>query len=359
MVAARRQWRTSQGSTAEQLEVIRKLRLKEVLNAASAVGSFDFPARAHRFHKLKPDGSLRPLTKFHWVDDARLRILKSSLTPFASLHEGQYLLGQAGRRGPASAREDLLQALREAEGGYAFLQFDIRNFYGSISHAWLEDNLPLNKGIVKRFVHTGEMRIVTPGEMKTGRRLTVDASNENGRSGYAIPQGSALSSLMAEWVMSDILRSDAVFGRFRLFTWSDNLGVLVPREEALAVEELVRAAFARHGAGPFHLTTKGPKPITSEFDFLGVWYRVVAGEPRAYIPDAIAQAWEAKLCEDILTAGTGDLLAIDKRLRGKEASWSWWSGMPPLVAGINARLWAAQEGLEQPRRCNGLQPRSE
>lgn len=360
LTAARRQWRTSSGSTPEQ-RAVRVRRLTKVLESVSAVGSFTFPAKAHRFYQRKPDGGIRPLTKFHWVDDVRLRILKSALTPFASLHDDQYLLGQAGRRGPASARENLLLALRDVGDGYAFLQFDIRDFYGSISHGWLEDNLPLNKGIVKRFVHTGEMQIVTPGETETGRRSrsVADARNENGRSGYAIPQGSALSSLIAEWVMADILRSDAVFGRLRLFTWSDNLGVLVPREEALAVEELVRAAFARHGAGPFHLTTKGPKPVTSEFDFLGVWYRVIAGEPRAYIPDAIAQAWEATLCEDLPTAGTADLIAVAKRLRGKEASWSWWTGMSALASGIDARLWAAQQGLERPRRCNGLQAQRE
>jgi len=347
--ASRRHRWASKFATSAGREFIRRQRLVDVLAALSEVGCFNRPARASRFFRAKPNGGTRTLIKFDWVDDARLRILNSALTPFADLHGSQFLLGQDGRRGPASVRESLLQALREAGDDHVFLQFDIRDFYGSISHAWLEDNLYLEKGIVRRFVHTGEMLIVTLQEMRTGRRRPADASNENGQSGHGIPQGSALSSLVAEQVMAHVLRSDAVFARVRLFAWSDNLGALVPRNEALAIEELVRSAFERHGAGPFRLTVERT-PITSEFKFLGVWYRVKDGTPRAYIPDEVADRWETDICRDILTANVDQLRTIVQRTLGKHEAWKWWPGIAPRVTSILASVWSADAALEAGRQ---------
>jgi RNA-directed DNA polymerase len=344
-VASRRhRWMPKLATSAER-EAIRRQRLVDVLAALPEAGCFNRPARASRFFKAKPNGGTRSLIKFDWVDDARLRILNSALTPFADLHGSQFLLRQNGHRGPASVRESLLQALREAGDDHVFLQFDIRDFYGSISHAWLEENLYLEKGIVRRFVHTGEMLIVTLQDKRTGRRKTADASTENGQSGYGIPQGSALSSLVAEQVMAHVLRSDAVFARVRLFAWSDNLGALVPRNEALAVEELVRSAFERHGAGPFGLTVERTS-TTSEFKFLGVWYRVKDGTPRAYIPDEVADRWETDVCRDILTADADQLKNIVQRVLGKHAAWKWWSGIEPRVRSISARVWSAADAIE-------------
>lgn len=345
MVAARRRQRLPGGQSREVREAARVERLTAVLTALPAIADFSQPARAQGFLRPKRTGGFRKLVRFEWEDDAKLRILKSALHPFADLHDGQFMLARdERRRGPASVREYLLQALREAEGDHVFLQFDIRDFFGSITHAWLEDHLGLDQGIVRRFVHSGEMLIVPTGEMR-GDRLRDDASRENGRSGVGIPQGSALSSLIAEMVMADILRSDAVFDRVRLFTWSDNLGVLVPRSEAFAVEELIRTAFRRHGAGPFQLSVSR-SPITSEFKFLGVWYQVSGGQPVAFVPVPVALAWEASICADMLTAGTDDLLRRWRRVQGKAQAWSWWSGMEPLKRSIEERLSSAWMALQ-------------
>lgn len=342
--ASRRHRWMSKGVTAEQREVIRRERIASVLSALTEAGCFARPAKATRFCRGKPSGGTRTLIKFDWVDDARLRILNSALTPFADLHGSQLLLGQNGRRGPAAVRESLLQALGDAGEDFVFLQFDIRDFYGSISHAWLEDNLYLEKGIVRRFVHTGEMLIVTLQEKRTGRRKSADASNENGQPGYGIPQGSSLSSLIAEQVMAHILRSAAVFDSVRLFTWSDNLGMIVPRSEALAIEELVHSAFERHGAGPFRLRVERT-PISSEFKFLGAWYRMEGRTPKAYIPDEVATRWEIDVCQDILTANNAQLASIVQRVRGKYEAWKWWPGMNPITHSVLATFWSAEHAL--------------
>ncbi|MFL0415871.1 reverse transcriptase domain-containing protein [Sphingomonas sp. 179-A 2A2 NHS] len=328
----------------DTLEAVRQERLVDVFDALPRINDFSHPARAMSFTRPKRSGGVRRLTSFYWEDDARMRILKSTLIPFADLHDSQFMLAQDRlRRGPASVRENLLQALRETEGGHVFLQFDIRDFFGSISHAWLEGYLDLDRECVKRFVHTGEMLIVPTGEMRADRR-NDDASKANGRSGVGIPQGSALSSLVAEMAMAEVLRSDAVFGRVRLFAWSDNLGVLAPRDEALAVEELVRGAFARHEAGPFHLEVKH-SPITSEFKFLGVWYRKVGSDAVAFVPDAVATGWANDVCADVLIADAGALSKMERRIRSKLAAWSWWDGAGPLGTELRAVVKAAREAL--------------
>ncbi|OWK30413.1 reverse transcriptase domain-containing protein [Sphingomonas dokdonensis] len=328
--------------SVSEREAVRQARLADVLAALPRINRFSAPALAQTFKRPKPHGGERILTTFFWEDDARVRVLKSALTPFVSLHDSQFMLAQNGcRRGPASVREALLRALGEEKGDHVFLQFDVRDFFGSISHAWLEKHLGLDRGIVRRFVHTGEMLIVPSEEMR-GDRLRGDARKENGRSGAGIPQGSALSSLIAEMVMAEILRSDAVFDRGRLFTWSDNLGILIPRGEAGVVEELIRAAFGRHEAGPFHLSSER-KSVTSEFKFLGTWYCVEAGLPRAFIPEAVARGWADNVCADILTADEHDLELMEQRVRGKEAAWGWWSGMADISAEVRALIWAARE----------------
>ncbi|WP_338466393.1 hypothetical protein RXV95_12625 [Novosphingobium sp. ZN18A2] len=172
-------------------------------------------------------------------------MLRSALAPFANIHDAQFMLARDGfRHGPAAVREALQQALAECGPEYQFLHFDVADFYGSISHAWLERHLGIDPAVVRHQVHLGQMSINVPGEMATVC-ATHKASREGGQ--WGIPQGSALSCLIAEQVMADVLRSAAVFGEHRAFIWSDNVGVLVPRHRAGEVAGLVRTAFADHG----------------------------------------------------------------------------------------------------------------
>ncbi len=340
--AARRNRQSTRGMTTSEREAVRLKRLEDVFSALSEAKSFAHSARGTRLFRAKPNGGVRSLTHFHWVDDARLRVLCAALTSFADLHGSQFLLGRDGHRGPAAVREALLQTLQGLGEDHVFLQFDVKNFFGSISHGWLEDYLPFDKGTVRRFVHTGDMLIQTLQERRGGRWSNADASNENGRSGFGIPQGSALSSLVAEMVMADVLRSIAGSEALRLFTWSDNLGVLALRSEAPAVMEHVCAAFEQHGAGPFQLSVE-QTPITSEFKYLGVWYQVSDGQPRAFIPDTVAQGWANNVLSDLLTASLEDLRRMEQRVRGHEAAWGWWNGMSSLSAEMRSLIGLARE----------------
>ncbi len=89
--------------------------------------------------------------------------------------------------------------------------------------------------------------------------------------------------------MADILRS--VADRLRgaaVINYSDNLAILLPEGagagERHAIVEPLRDAFAKHPAGPFFLTTSGPRPLSSPFKFLGYrWVRDGEGAARAFV----------------------------------------------------------------------------
>ncbi|SBV33191.1 protein of unknown function [uncultured Sphingopyxis sp.] len=225
--AARRRWPTQQHMSDRKREMVRRKRVQSVFEKLPQVGKLTRSAQAQQFLIDKDNGrGKRPVTSFHWVDRARQLVLRSALTPFANLHQGQFMLARdRSRRGPAAVREALLAALAKRGAACQFLHFDVENFFGSISHGWLERCLGLDPAVTMRQVHLGRMTIVPTGEMATVH-ATHEAIREGGQ--WGIPQGSALSCLIAEQVMADILRSAAVFEECPVFVWSDNVGMLVP-----------------------------------------------------------------------------------------------------------------------------------
>ena len=82
------------------------------------------------------------------------------------------------------------------------MQFDVRDFYSQIDHGWLEEALPLPLGLVRSHVHTGGMTIVPL--RKNVRARLGGAFEQLSRRG--IPQGSALSPLVGEFVVAEVLR---------------------------------------------------------------------------------------------------------------------------------------------------------
>lgn len=289
-------------------------------SALAHVGRFGSSARGWQRPQGKKCGGVRPITRFNWVDKARQYVLKSALTPFANLHEAQFMLSRdTGQRGPAAVRRSLLAALDQCSDDSVFMQFDVVNFYGSIFHAWLEERLHLDPAIIRRQIHSGGMTIEHAGNTVPSMQR-MEPSESGGR--WGIPQGSRLSSLIAELTMADILRSAAVFLELPLFVWSDNLGIIVPRVKAMEVEQLVREAFGVHEAGPFELTVS-QRSVRSEFKFLGTWYQKEPNGARAFIPDAVVRGWEMSVEADLLHSSFDELDRIEKRVISKLAQWAW------------------------------------
>jgi RNA-directed DNA polymerase len=322
--ASRKRWPISADMNADEAERRRRKRLLGPFEALPDAGKFGRSARAHEFFVAKENGGKRSITSFYWVDHARQRVLKSALTPFADLHDGQFMLARdPHRRGPAAVREALLAALAECSDDSVFMQFDVRDFYGSISHAWLERHLGIDPTIVQRQVHTGSMTIVPTGKGKIAvvPDCVQEASREGDRRG--IPQGSVTSSLVAEQVMASVIRSVAVFAKLPLFIWSDNIGAVVPRGRAGEVGKLVRSAFAEHGAGPFTLHPVRENLVCSTFKFLGVWYRKTPAGPEALIPWQVLSAWEASIGDRLMHCWDEEVNQIERHVTLKLAHWRW------------------------------------
>lgn len=341
--AARRQWKVGSEMTQERAGALRRRRLIKPFEQLHNVGRFARCAKARLKHVRKEGGGTRPIMSFQWVDRARQIALKSAITPFANLHDGQFMLSHdPERRGPAAVREALLTALTDCGDDSLFMHFDIRDFYGSISHEWLEGKLGIDPSIVRRQIHKAEMLIV-PMEVTMVVRGPHEANTvEKSRRG--IPQGSSLSPLIAEITMAEVLRGVAALSGLPIFVWSDNLGVIVPRDRAGNIEKLVRDAFAQHSAGPFQIVMVDRRPVAREFKFLGSWYQKSPEGPKVYVPEPVAASWQLSIGARLMVSKPDEIDQIEEYVRQKLGAWRWWSGVGQLERSVRKMIASAREG---------------
>ena len=163
-------------------------------------------------------------------------------------------------------------------------------------------------------------------------------------------QGSALSQLVAEMVMADVLRGIAVPPGVRLVTYADNIGIVMPGSCKAVIEELFRGAFERHSAGPFQLTFTDAIPVTQGFDFLGLSFFVEEGKPRATVLECVWGKWLTEIGGEVLVASATELQDIERKVRGKIAQWRMWSGADALEAEALTLIASAKEALSLTER---------
>lgn len=274
--------------------------------------------------RLKPKGNnqFREVVSFTAFDIARQNLVAMSIKPFVGLHPSQYLL----RGGRTAACEALLSAMNAAPEGARFLHVDVNNYHGSISHDWLRENLPMSTEVTQQVILLDGMSNVLRWHLGLAHQHKDEGTDGMGRRG--IPQGSVVSSIVAEYVMADILRTAAVFlGEFSLFNYSDNLGILVPRaiDEAAFMERL-SAVFQTHPAGPFQIRLVGSHDLREPFGFLGYHWQM-QNEARAFVPEGVAMAREINFQRDLLEAETEEQrLKIEHSIRSYCAAFSLWDG---------------------------------
>lgn len=204
--------------------------------------------------------------------------------------------------------------MNSAPAGMRFIQFDVRDCYGSISVEWLRSKLPLSRAIIDSVVLQQGYRIIDRSRVLVGpsasdcMETVAGEANVDGQRGVLQPgilQGSAVPPLIADMTMIDVLRGAAsVLQELKVFSHSDNIGFLVPPHIDMAVlEKSLTEAFAAHPAGPFALTSSGPKVLSRPFRFLGYdFVKRPHSEARACIPPHTAELNEACYCQKILEA---------------------------------------------------------
>lgn len=337
--AARKELPTPAGAGSSEVEDLRCRRLALVLQHAGKIGRFTGRARATVFHKRKPNGRRRAITRFGLIDRARQLILKQGLTPFADLHPSQFMMShEPERRGPAAVRKALLEMLRTSGPNDVLVQFDVRDFYGSIKHEWVERFLRLDPSLTQRHIHTGGMLFKTFGATVTVPAMEHEAKSKTGLCG--LPQGSAVSPIVAEMAMADVLRSSAVFADHRFVVWSDNLAVIVPRDRVEEIADLVRAAFEQHDAGPFSLSGPTVSDTGGECQFIKMWFKPCPWDVvTAFIPAAVQATWVLSIGARLMTCADDDLPSIERHVAGKIANWSWY----PPTHRIAEEVWRLVE----------------
>ena len=274
--------------------------------------------------RLKPrrGNGFREVLMFEAFDVARQKLIVMSITPFVGLHSSQFML-MGGR---TAACEALMAAMNTAPNGARFLHVDINDYHGSFSHDWLRENLPLSADIIQHAILLDGMRNVLRWHLGLAHQQNDEGTDGMGRRG--IPQGSAASSIVAEYVMADILRAGAaLLEGFSFFNYSDNLGILVPTgmDEPVFMERL-SSVFQTHPAGPFHIRLVGSHDIREPFGFLGYHWQMRNGA-RAFVPEFVASLREMNFQRDLLEAETEEqLLRIEHSIRSYCAAFSLWEG---------------------------------
>jgi RNA-directed DNA polymerase len=270
--------------------------------------------------KRKHNG-FREVCAFEAFDIARQKLVTMSITPFVRPLSSQFAL----RGGRSAASEALLKALIDALEDAKIIHVDINDFYGSISHGWLEENLPLSAAIIQSVIlmHNGHIC-----RWHLGLAHQHDEGTE-GMGRWGIPQGSVASPIVAEFVMANVLRgvADLHYG-LSYFNYSDNLAILVRGDlDEVAFMERLRGVFQTHPAGPFQIRTVGSFPISRPFPFLGYRFQKIANGSRAFIPERAAFLREMNYERDLLEAETfTKLLKVEHSLRSYCAAFSLWAG---------------------------------
>lgn len=320
----------------------RAIRWGAIVGSLHDVGQLNRPAIISM--RAKPKGpagvtgqrKYRPISTFGWIDKARQRLIAFSLEPFVDYHQSQYLLRRSDwGRGRSAVCKALLDRLPAAGPNHVFIQLDVRGFYLNVSHTWLEENLPLPKDVIRAQVHTGGM-MFAPIRKSITARLGLDRDGAlEAMSRQGMPMGSALSTLVGEYVLAAVLRELADRQEVplpsvhapNLHTYSDNLGLFVERAKMAAVVDLYRRTFASSAAGPFFLTCSRPSPIHGPIKFLGYWLRMRDGNAEVYVPDDVAEDKIAAITQDILTASGQELVKMRERITGVAAEWTAWAGV--------------------------------
>lgn len=333
------------GKTSEVRDAVRAERVRQILSLLGTVGNLEEPASATVYLKRKdrakayryldrprPNltgresaGDRRVIFKFGWIDKARQRLIARSLIPFANYHPSQFLLRQSGRRGRSGVCEYLRQELPNLSADHVFVQVDVRDFFGSISTAWMEGRFRLSEAMIRRQMHSGEMRLLMDGRA----RAYLRGGEQNERVRRVLPQGSASSSQIAEMAMAEVLGGlTDLLSSALVVTYSDNLGIFMPAAQAAAIEDHLRQAFAASGVGPFELTFSRPVPITDGFTFLGHHWRLEGGELRTFVPELVADRRAMVLREQVMRSlDWPELRKVRARIIGQAHEWKFWAGV--------------------------------
>lgn len=245
-------WRTSQ----QKIEAAQSLQRR---------GYKTQPLR--RIYIPKKDGRQRPLS----IPTMKCRAMQAlhllALQPIAEIKADKNSYGFRPKRSTADAIEQCFSALAKKGSAQWILEADIHSCFNKISHSWLENNISMDKVILKKWLTAGYID-----------KNTFHPTTEG------TPQGSIISPTLLNLTLSGLeqtitscisKRRDKVY----LSLYADDLIITGASKEVL--EEKVKPAvenFLRERG--LELSSKKTKVthIDEGFDFLGVNIRKYKGQ---------------------------------------------------------------------------------
>jgi len=300
------------------VSVLRPQRFADVWQLAEQLSNARAPASAIILEKPKRSGGYRLLCVPDRFGVAKQHLLVNAIKPFASFHPSQFAL----RRGRSVACESLLRTMNEPDPcNTRFVQFDVVDFYTSISRQYVEEVLPAPKAVIRNTLFLEGWNI---------SGVTMDRRG--------LPQGLAASSLVAEMVMANVLRdiADLTADLHCIHAYSDNWGGFVPHDKDVGVlVESLKHAFEVHRAGPYRITHDYGERGQS-FKFLGYYFKPRADGPaRVSLPKNLVRTMESELTGELCAADSiQEVLKVRSRLLSFCSAYSLAAETRPLLSRV-------------------------
>lgn len=300
----------------------------------------------------KASGGTRPITIFGFEHRTLQKLMRNALYPFARFHPGQY--SPAGRGGKQAACAAIKEAL---EGDYKHAaKIDIRDCFGSINAYRLSQYLPLRRDMVGSVLIGRNLNLTTypnRSHLYDDNEVRVSALLSKGRRG--IPQGSAVSSLVSDIVIADLL--SAVPEGVKVVAYADDILLLTrTRDEISAAVQALQRAVRHSPYGPFTLKTCETKRACDGFDFLGYRFkRRATGAPKIRPSDEAFKAFRTGFRQR-------KLLDMCYRFTERQA-WRYvanWLRTKPLWSEHHKDIFRSsweREALQFEEACSAITPR--
>lgn len=280
------------------------------------------------YPKQKGPSDYRPIHVFGLGNHARQLLFNRALGPFLALDGTRQFAWSGGRQTAART------VMRHIEDGARFAcEVDIRCFYESISRGWVCVNLPIPEEITRATVIPDDRQYQYKGWGLSTSWRPLSPIGLNARAVRGMPQGSACSAIIGEFIVAQIL--SALPPESSVVNYADNFLVLGrTRREVEQTLQTLAGAVGRHPAGEFALTAGKIRQTSWGFDFLGYHFESYQG--RAFVQASEAARHEAatkivRVIRAVAKRQPHSLRRLQLYCRGWASSFALWPAVSRVV----------------------------